>query len=133
MFFLRKSAIFWSLMRATAKRHGFLHIGAHCCQRCARPDGADSAHFHMHIGKIGQFFKVRVFCRTQVGFGVDSPHNTAGDLQNTPGTPAIHFPLAAAGSQSALYRGSSFNLFDFMLSVFLKCILSWILTFQSFV
>ena len=27
--FLRKSAIFQSLMRGTAKRHGFLHIGAH--------------------------------------------------------------------------------------------------------
>ena len=28
-FFLRKSAILQSLMRGTAKRHGFLHIGAH--------------------------------------------------------------------------------------------------------
>ena len=27
--FRRKSAIFGSLMRATAKQHGFLHIGAH--------------------------------------------------------------------------------------------------------
>ena len=27
-----------------------------------------------------------------------------GHLQNAPGTPAMHFPLAAAGSQSALYK-----------------------------
>ena len=26
----------------------------------AWPDGADPPHFHMHIGKIGQFFKMRV-------------------------------------------------------------------------
>ena len=79
---------------------------AHLCpfgrRRRARPDGADSPHFRMHTGKIGQFFKIRGFRRTQVGFGVDGPHNTAGDLQNTPGTSVMHFPLAASGSQSAL-------------------------------
>ena len=60
--------------------------------------------FHMHIGKIGQFFRIRVFPYTGVGLCIDGPHNTAEHLQNTPGTPAIHFPLVAAGSQSALYR-----------------------------
>ena len=57
----------------------------------------------MHIGKISQLLEVWVFHQTQVEFGVYGPHNTAGDLQNTPGTPAKHFPLAASGSQSALY------------------------------
>ena len=57
----------------------------------------------MHRGNIGQFFKIRVFNGTQAGFGVDGSHNTAQHLQNTPGTPAIYFPLGAAGSQSALY------------------------------
>ena len=82
---------------------------AHLCpfgrQRRARPDGADPPHFRMHTGKIGQFFKKKGFRRTQVKFGGDGPHNTAGDLQNTPRTPAMHFPLAASGSQSALYVG----------------------------
>ena len=69
----------------------------------AWPDGADPPQFHMHIGKIGQFLEVWVFPQSNVGLCIDGPHNTAGDLQNTPGTPAIHFPLVAAGSQSALY------------------------------
>ena len=69
----------------------------------AWPDGADPPHFHMHIGKIGQFLEVWVFPATRVGLCIDGPHNTAEHLQNTPGTPAIHFPLVAAGSQSALY------------------------------
>ena len=57
----------------------------------------------MHIGKIGQFLEVWVFPATNAGLCVDGPHKTAGDLQNTPGTPAMHFPLVVAGSQSALY------------------------------
>ena len=57
----------------------------------------------MHTGKIGHFFEVWVFPAVNVGFGVDGPHNTTGDLQNTPGTPAIQFLLGAAGSQYALY------------------------------
>ena len=75
-------------------------------QRRAWPHGADSTHFHMHIGKIGLFFKIRVFSYTNVGVGVDGPYNTAGDLQNTPGTSVIHFPPGAAGSQSALYQSA---------------------------
>ena len=58
---------------------------------------------YMHIGKISQFFKIRGFPATQAGLCIDNPHNTARDLQNTPGTPAMHFPLVASGSQSALY------------------------------
>ena len=69
----------------------------------AWPDGADPPHFHMHIGKIGQFFRIRVFPATNVGLCVHGPCKTTGDLQNTPGTPAMHFPLVVAGSQSALY------------------------------
>jgi hypothetical protein len=57
----------------------------------------------MHIGKIGQFFRIRVFPQTNVGLCVPGPCKTTGDLQNTPGTPAMHFPLVVAGSQSALY------------------------------
>ena len=60
------------------------------------------SHFHMHVEKIGQLFKIRVFPGTNPGLGVDGPHNTVGHLQNTPRTPGIHIPLAAAGSQSAL-------------------------------
>ena len=48
---------------------------AHWCpfghQRRAWPDGADPPHFHMHIGKIGQFLEVWVFRGTQVGLCVD--------------------------------------------------------------
>ena len=39
--FLRKSAIFQSMIRGTAKRHGFLHIGAHLATKGA-------------LGQIGQ-------------------------------------------------------------------------------
>ena len=60
--FLRKSAIFQPLMRGTAKQHGFLHIGANLvAKRTLGQMGADPPHFHMHIGKIGQFFRIRVF------------------------------------------------------------------------
>ena len=71
-------------------------------QRRAWPHAADSPHFHVHRGKIGQFFEVWVFPGTNAGLCADSPQNTTGDLQNTPGTPAMHFSLVAAGSQSAL-------------------------------
>ena len=81
----------------------FAHWGQFGRETRAWPDGADPPHFHMHIGKIGQFFKIRVFPATNVGLCVDGPCKTAGHLQNTPGTPAMHFPLVVAGSQSALY------------------------------
>ena len=83
----------------------FAHWGPFGHQRRAWPDGADRPHFHMHTGKIGQFFEVWVFPATQVGLCVDGPYKTVTtrDLQNTPGTPAMHFPLLASGSQSALY------------------------------
>jgi len=58
----------------------------------------------MHIEKIGQFLEVWVFPETNAGLCVHGPHKTAGHLQNTPGTPAMHFPLVVAGSQSALYQ-----------------------------
>ena len=61
-------------------------------------------HFHMHIGKSANFFKIRVFHQTQAGFGVDRPHQTARDLQNTPRTPPARLTLGAASSQSALYE-----------------------------
>ena len=105
--FLTKSAIFQSLMRGTAKQHGSLHIGAHLVAK-----GMLGLMRQIHPistcieGESAIFFEVRVFRRTQVGFGVAGPHNTTGDLRNTPGTPAIHFPLAAAGSHSALYHSA---------------------------
>jgi hypothetical protein len=80
----------------------FAHWGQFGRKTRAWPDGADPTRFHMHIGKIGHFFRIRVFPQTQAGVCIDGPHNTAEHLQNTPGTPAIHFPLVAAGSQSAL-------------------------------
>ena len=102
--FLRKSTIFQPLMRGTAKQHRcFAHWGPFGRETRAWPNGADPPHFHMHIGKIGQFFKIRVSPATYVGLCVHGPCKTAGDLQNTPGTPAMHFPLVVAGSQSALY------------------------------
>ena len=82
----------------------FAHWGQFGREMRAWPDGADATRFHMHIGKIGQFLEVWVSPATQVGLCIDGPQNTAEHLQNTPGTPAIHFPLVAAGSQSALYR-----------------------------
>ena len=91
-------------MRGTAKRRGFLLIGAHFGrQRCAWPDGADSRCFPHAYPENRHFFIIRGFPATNVGLGVDGPHNTAGHLQNAPGTPAIRFPLAASGFQSALY------------------------------
>ena len=51
-----------------------------------------------------QFFEVWVFPAVNAGLCVGGPHNTTGHLQKTPGTPAIHFSLVAAGSQSALYK-----------------------------
>ena len=82
----------------------FAHWGQFGRETRAWPDGADPPHFHMHIGKIGQFLEVWVFRRTNVGLCVDGPCKTAGHLQNTPGTPAMDFPLGASGSQSALYK-----------------------------
>ena len=81
----------------------FAHWGQFGRETRAWPDGADPPHFHMHIGKIGQFLEVWVFPQTQAGLCVDGPCKTAGHLQNTPGTPAMDFPLGASGSQSALY------------------------------
>ena len=51
-------------------------------------------------GKVGQFFKTRVFHEFLVGLGVDGPHKTAEYLQNTL---KARLPLVVAGSQSALY------------------------------
>ena len=82
----------------------FAHWGPFGRQRRTWPHAADSPHVHTHRGKIGRFFEVWVFSRTQAELCGDGPHKTAGDLQNTPGTPAIHFSLVAAGSQSALYK-----------------------------
>ena len=79
-------------------------------ERRAGPHGADPPHFHMHRGKIGQFFEARVFPAAQVGLGVDGPHKTAENLQNTPRTPPVCRPLAAAGSQSALYDSCSMQV-----------------------
>ena len=59
--------------------------------------------------KIGQFFRMRVFPATQARLCVDGPCKTAGHLQNTPGTPAMDFPLGAFGSQSALYKSVRAN------------------------
>ena len=81
----------------------FAHWGQFGRETRAWPDGADPPHFHMHIGKVGQFLEVWVFPATRVGLCVDGPCKAAGHLQNTPGTPAMHFPLVVAGSQSALY------------------------------
>ena len=81
----------------------FAYWGPFGRQRRAWPHGADPPHFHMHIEKIGQFFKLWVFRRIQAGLGVDGPHKSAGHLQNASGTRAVRLPRAAAGSQSVLY------------------------------
>ena len=66
--YLRKSAIFQPSMRGTAKQHGFFaHWDQFGRETRAWPDGADPPHFHMHIGKIGQFFKIRGFHQSQAG------------------------------------------------------------------
>ena len=70
-------------------------------QMRAWPHGADPPHFDIHIGKIGQFFKIRGFSATHVGFGVNGPYKTTGHLQNTHDT-TVRLPLAAAGSKPAL-------------------------------
>ena len=89
------------MIRGTAKRHVFLSNEAFLVAKTALgPHGANPPHIHMHIGKIGQFFKIRVFMKTRVGLGVEGPHKAAGYLQNTLG---VRLPLSAAGSQSALY------------------------------
>ena len=80
----------------------FAHWGPFGRQRRAWPHAADFPRFHVHRGKIGQFFEVWVFPGTNAGLCADSPQNTTRDLQNTPGTPAILFLLAASSSQSAL-------------------------------
>ena len=101
--FLGKSAIFQSLIRETAKRHGVLHIRAHLVAK-----GVLGHMRQIHPistcteGKSVNFFEVWVFPGTNAGLCADSPQNTTGDLQNTPGTPAMHLPLVVAGSQSAL-------------------------------
>ena len=46
----------------------FAHSGQFGRETRAWPDGADPPHFHMHIGKIGQFFKIRVFRRTKLDY-----------------------------------------------------------------
>ena len=43
----------------------FAYWGQFGCQRRAWPDGADSPHFHVHIVKISQFFKIRVSLQTK--------------------------------------------------------------------
>ena len=101
--FLKQTPQFSALDERDCKAAwGFDHWGPFGRQRRARPHGADSPHVHMHRGKIGQFFEVWGFPAANVGLCVDGPYNTAGDLQNTPGTPAMHFQLAASSSQSAL-------------------------------
>jgi len=101
--FLRKSAIFQPFDERDCQAAWlFAHWGQFGRETRAWPDGADPPNFHMHIEKIGQFLEVWVFPATNVGLYVHEPCKTTGDLQNTPGTPAMHFPLVAAGSQSAL-------------------------------
>ena len=91
-------------MRGTAKQHGFLHIGANLVAKGALGQMGQIHPISTCIkGKSANFLEVWVFRRTNVGLCVDGPCKTAEHLQNTPGTPAIHFPLVAAGSQSALY------------------------------
>ena len=48
----------------------FTHWGQFGRETRAWPDGADPPHFHMHIGKIGQFLEVWVFPETNVGLCV---------------------------------------------------------------
>ena len=46
----------------------FAHWGQFGRETRAWPDGADPPHFHMHIGKIGQFFRIRVFPQTKLDY-----------------------------------------------------------------
>ena len=48
----------------------FAHWGQFGRETRAWPDGADPPHFHMHIGKIGQFLKIRVFPATNAGLSL---------------------------------------------------------------
>ena len=109
--FLRKSAIFESLIRETAKRHGVLHVRANLVAK-----GVLGHMRQIHPistcteGKSAKFFEVWVSPGTNAGLCADSPPEyqwRPPDSQNTPGTPAMDFPLGASGSQSALYRGVS--------------------------
>ena len=102
-FFGGKVRNFQSLTRGTAKRHGFLCIGAiwspkgvlghmgqnHPISKCTQ---INFGHF---FSKYGVFFSA-----INAGLGVGAIYNphTARDLQHTPGTPAVHFPLAASGA-----------------------------------
>ena len=105
---MRKTAIFQPLMRGNAKQHGCLHIGANLVAKLALGQMGLIHPISTCIwGKSANFFKIRVFPATNVGLCVHGPCKTAGDLQNTPGTPAMHFPLVVAGSQSALYEDFS--------------------------
>ena len=102
--FFEKTRIFSALDERDCQAASlFAHWGQFGRERRAWPNGADPPIFHMHRGEISHFFKIRGFPATQVGLCVDGPCKTAGHLQNTPGTPAMDFPLGASGSQSALY------------------------------
>ena len=81
----------------------FAHWGQFGRERRAWPNGADPPIFHMHRGKIGQIFRIRVFPEIQVGLCVDGPARPLGTSRIQYPGDTIHFPLAVAGSQSALY------------------------------
>ena len=88
--FLRKSAIFQSLMRGTAKWHDFFaYWRPFFRQRLAWPHGADPPIPHMHIGKIGQFFKTWVYrhpswIRVEVPIRHLAPPEHPRDTSRTP-------------------------------------------------
>ena len=90
-----------NLMRGTAKWHGFLHIGSHLVTKGVLGHMRQITPFP-HAQRENRPIFSKYGFSPQVGLGVDGPCNTAGHLQSTPGTPAMHFPLLASGSQSAL-------------------------------
>ena len=69
MFFFEKTRNFSALDERDCQAAWlFAHWGQFGRETRAWPDGADPPHFHMHIGKIGQFLEVWVFPGTQVEF-----------------------------------------------------------------
>ena len=62
---------------------------------------------HAHRENRPFFFEVWVFPRTSAGLCVDRPRQSAGDLQNIPGTPAIQGTHKANGAANFfLYTAS---------------------------
>ena len=86
----KSKKIFLSLMRGSAKLHGFLHIGAHLVAKGALG----------HMGQIPhafrenwQKFQNEGFPAAQVGFGVDARPEHPGDTSHTSSARCCRLPI----------------------------------------